>query len=70
MLYYFETSRVCCHSKGSCLGGGTRGQYQILSYVLKTSYWMNIILEMLVQCDTNIDLNLCIYVSDLYFMVE
>ena len=30
---------------------------------------MNIILEMLVQCDTNVDLNLCIYVSDLYFMV-
>ena len=29
---------------------------------------MNLILEMLVQCDTNIDLNLCIYVSDLYFM--
>ena len=28
---------------------------------------MNIILEMLVQCDPNIDLNLCIYVSDLYF---
>ena len=27
---------------------------------------MNIILE--VQCDTNIDLNLRIYVSDLYFM--
>ena len=31
---------------------------------------MNIILELLVQCDTNINLNLCIYVSDLYFMVK
>ena len=30
---------------------------------------MNIILKLLVQCDTNIDLNLCIYVSALYFMV-
>ena len=31
---------------------------------------MNIILEMLVQCDTNIDLNLCIEMSNLYFMVQ
>ena len=42
----------------------------MLSNVLKTIWWMNIILEMLVQCDTNIDLNLCIYVSDLYFMIK
>ena len=43
--------------QGFMLQGGARGEYLIL----KTSWWMNIILEMLVQCDTNIDL---------YYMVQ
>ena len=31
----------------------------MLSYILKISWWMNIIHEIFVQCVTNIDLNLC-----------
>ena len=27
MHYHCETSRVCCHSKGTCFGGGASGQY-------------------------------------------
>ena len=30
----------------------------ILSYILKTTWWNNVILEVLLQCDTNIELKL------------
>ena len=63
MLNHCQTSRVCCHSKGSCVGVGLEVNIMdTIDFVLylKTSCWMNIILEMLVQYDTNIDLNLCI----------
>ena len=29
----------------------------ILPYILKTVWWINVVLEILIQCDTNIDLN-------------
>ena len=32
----------------------------ILSYILKTTWWINVILEILIQCDTNIELKLYI----------
>ena len=31
----------------------------ILSYILKTTWWINVVLEILIQCDTNIELKLC-----------
>ena len=40
------------------------------SYTLKTIWWMIIILGILGQCDTNIDLKLSMFVSDLYVMVQ
>ena len=59
---------------GLMLQGGTRGQYLghhiFFSYLLKSVWWGNIIFGILVQCDRNIDLKLCMYVSDLYFMVQ
>ena len=64
-LYLCETISICFHAKGSCSGGGggARGQslgpYRFLSYISKTSWWMNIIFGILVQCDTHIDLKLC-----------
>ena len=42
----------------------------ILSYILKTIWWINVILEILIQCDTNIELKVYIKASDLYFMVQ
>ena len=30
----------------------------ILSYILKTNWWINVVLEILIQCDTNNDLKL------------
>ena len=55
------------------LGGESGGQYlehHRFCHISKTSWWMNIILGILVQCDTNTDLILCMQVSDLYFMVQ
>ena len=54
-------------------GEGARGEYlghHRFCHILKTSCWMIIILDMLVQCDTSIDLNLYMSVVDLYFMVQ
>ena len=31
----------------------------ILSYILKTTWWINVVLEILIQCDTNTELKLC-----------
>ena len=35
----------------------------ILPYILKTIWWVNVVLEILIQCDTNIELKLCRYVG-------
>ena len=41
----------------------------ILAYILKRIWLINVVLELLIQCDTNIELKLYMYVSDLYFVV-
>ena len=42
----------------------------ILSYILKTIWWLNVLLKKLIQCDTNFDLQIYVYISDLYFVVQ
>ena len=37
---------------------------------LETTWWINVVLEILIQCDTNIELKLYVSVSDIYFMVQ
>ena len=41
-----------------------------LPYILKTVWWTNVIIGILVPCDTNIYLIKGMWVSDLYFMVQ
>ena len=33
----------------------------VFSYILKTIRWINVVLEILIQCDINIELKLCMY---------
>ena len=42
----------------------------ILHHILKTIWWRNVVLGIMDQCDTKIDLVKCLWVSDLYFTVH
>ena len=42
----------------------------ILPYIVKTIWWINVIIWTLVPCDANIYLITCMWVSDLHFMVQ